>query len=303
MDFLYFLEGLRNPICDKLFSLITHLGEETAFMVVALIFFWCVDKYKGYFLLFTGFGGLVFNQFFKMVFRIERPWVLDPEFKIVESARAEATGYSFPSGHTQSATGLFGGIARAFEKWWVRITGIAICLLVALSRMYLGVHTPKDVIVSLLIGTALVLVLYPFIEKSRNNPKIMYIIIAITFALTLGNLLYVKLATFPTDVDSENLASAIENAWKMIGAVTGIGIMYPIESKWVRFETKAVWWAQIIKVAGGLALVVAVKSILKSPLNDLFGAELGGGIRYLLMVAVAGILWPMIFKLFPRKRA
>ncbi len=300
MGFLYFLEGLRNPVLDAFFSLITHLGEETAFMVIALIFFWCVDKYKGYFLLFTGFCGTVFNQFLKMLCRIDRPWVLDPEFTIVESARAEATGYSFPSGHTQSAVGVFGGIARFSKRWTVRIIGIAICLLVALSRMYLGVHTPKDVLVSLLIGTVLVLLLYPFIEKSRNDPKIMYIIISITFALTLGNLLYVKLASFPSDVDSANLASAIENAWKMIGAVAGIGIMYPVERKCVRFETRAVWWAQMIKVAGGLALVVAVKSLLKSPLNSLLGAELGGGVRYLLMVVVAGILWPMIFKFFPK---
>jgi len=47
MSFLYFLESLRNPVCDLLFSLITLLGEETIFMAVGMIAFWCFGKYRG----------------------------------------------------------------------------------------------------------------------------------------------------------------------------------------------------------------------------------------------------------------
>ena len=107
MGFLKFLEGIRNPVLDVFFSLITHLGEETVFMAVAIIVFWCFSKKDGYYLLSVGFIGTVLNQFLKLLFRIPRPWVKDPTFTIVESARAEATGYSFPSGHTQSAIGNF----------------------------------------------------------------------------------------------------------------------------------------------------------------------------------------------------
>ena len=87
MEFLYFLEGLRNPLCDTLFSLITHLGEETVFIVIGILFFWCIDKWEGYYLLTTGLMGTVINQFLKLWFRIPRPWVRDPDFTIVESAR------------------------------------------------------------------------------------------------------------------------------------------------------------------------------------------------------------------------
>ena len=71
MEFLYFLEGLRNPVFDGFFSAITLLGEETAFMAVAIIVFWCFSKFQGYFLLITGFIGTVINQFLKMIFRIQ----------------------------------------------------------------------------------------------------------------------------------------------------------------------------------------------------------------------------------------
>ena len=103
MEFLRFLEGLRTPFMDTLMSLITQLGDELFFMVFAITMFWCIDKRRGYYLLSVGFVGTVVNQFLKLVFRIPRPWVLDPNFTIVESAREAATGYSFPSGHTQNA--------------------------------------------------------------------------------------------------------------------------------------------------------------------------------------------------------
>ena len=50
MEFLYFLEGLRTPIGDAFFSLITHLGEETLFIIAGLLVFWCIDKLQGYYL-------------------------------------------------------------------------------------------------------------------------------------------------------------------------------------------------------------------------------------------------------------
>ena len=300
MDFLYFLEGMRTSFGDVFFSLITHLGEEILFMAFALIFFWCVDKYRGYYLLIVGFCGTVFNQLLKMIFRVPRPWVLDPDFTIVESARAEATGYSFPSGHTQSSVGLYGGIARSSKRRAIQISGVILCALIALSRMYLGVHTPKDVLVSILIGTALLLVFYPIVEKSRENPKVMYIIIAFNLAITVANLLFVELYPFPADIDAANLSHAVENAYKMLGAVLGVCSLYPVEHKWIRFETNAVWWAQILKFAGGLALVVAVKALFKSPLNALLGASAGNCVRYFIMVLTAGLLWPLSFKFFAK---
>ena len=120
MEFLRLLVNLRTPFLDALFGTITYLGDETLFMIVAMVFFWCVEKRKGYFLLFTGFCGTLINQFLKMLFCVPRPWLIDPSFPIVENARAAATGYSFPSGHTQNITGTFGGIARFTGRRWLR---------------------------------------------------------------------------------------------------------------------------------------------------------------------------------------
>ena len=90
----------------------------------------------------------------KITFRIPRPWVLDPQFQAVPSAIPAATGYSFPSGHTQSGTALYGSLALSTKKKWQSIVAVLIFLLIAFSRMYLGCHTPKDVLTAMLISLA-----------------------------------------------------------------------------------------------------------------------------------------------------
>ena len=120
MQILYWFQSIRNPVLDRFFSLVTMLGEETVFLVLGILIFWCVNKQKGYFILSVGFLGLLVNQFLKISCRVPRPWVKDPQFTIVESAREAATGYSFPSGHTQISVGAYGSIARAWKNRTLR---------------------------------------------------------------------------------------------------------------------------------------------------------------------------------------
>ena len=301
MEFLRFLEGLRTPFMDTLMSLITQLGDELFFMVIAITMFWCIDKRRGYYLLSVGFVGTVLNQFLKLVFRVPRPWVLDPEFTIVESAREAATGYSFPSGHTQNAVGTFGGVARSSKKRWVQIVSIVILLLVSFSRMYLGVHTPKDVGVSFVIAVILLLVLYPLFLKMDEKPKMMYWMFGGMTMLGVAYLLFVTLYPFPADVDAANLASGTKNAYTLLGATLGVLVAYHVDRTHTNFSTKAPLPGQILKVVIGLALTLAVKAGAKPVLNLLLnGHQAANLIRYFLMVIVAGVLWPMTFKWFAK---
>ena len=182
MQFLYLLEKIRVPGLNELMLTITHLGEETAFLVLALIVFWCVDKYRGYFVLGVGLMGTVLSQFMKLLFRIPRPWVLDENFSILEEARAEAGGYSFPSGHTQSAVGTFGAIAASTRRKTVGIVCILLAVLVGFSRMYVGVHTPADVLVGALLSVALIVILYPFMlgKCKKGLPVVFWGMLAVS---------------------------------------------------------------------------------------------------------------------------
>ncbi len=305
MSFLYALESIRNPVLDALFSVITLCGEETVFMAVGMIVFWCVNKYQGYFLLSIGFIGTVLNQFLKMIFRIPRPWVRDPNFTIVSSAEEAAAGYSFPSGHTQTSIGLFGGIARANQNKWLRAVMIALCVLVPLSRMYLGVHTPADVGVSAVLALILIFVGYPLFKKAETSPKIMYAILFGMTAFVIAFLCFVCFYPFPAEVYAEeaihNLQSAQKNAFTLTGCALGMTVVYTVDQKYTHFDTKAVWWAQILKVVGGLAAVLIVKEGLRAPLEALIPHVLTARlVRYFLIVIVAGVLWPMTFRWFAK---
>ena len=301
MSFLHFLEGLRNPVCDAFFSIVTHLGEETFFIVFGLIFFWCINKKEGYYLLSIGFIGTIVNQFLKLWFRVPRPWVKDKDFTIVESARAEATGYSFPSGHTQSSVGVFGGIARFNKKLWIRIICILACVLVPLSRMYLGVHTPADVLVSVALSLILVFGLYPLIQKCFDNAKIMRILLISMVVLSAGLLAFVLFYNFPSDVDLENLSSGTKNAYKMLGCTLGIYIAFEIDKSFINFDTSGSLISQILKFVLGLIPLLGIKEGLRFPLNAIFGGSyLADGVRYLLIVLFAGCVWPLTFKWFAK---
>ena len=119
MDFLYLLEKIRVPVLDEIMLAVTMLGEETAFLAIALIVFWCVDKKRGYLIMAVGFAGTILNQFLKLWFRVPRPWVLDENFTVVGNAKEAAGGYSFPSGHSQNAVGTLCSVAITEKKHWL----------------------------------------------------------------------------------------------------------------------------------------------------------------------------------------
>ncbi len=301
MGLLYALEGIRNGVLDAVMSAFTLLGGETVYMAVAITVFWCVSKPLGYYILTTGFAGTVYNQFLKISCRVPRPWVLDPDFSIVESARAAATGYSFPSGHTQNAFASFGCIGMWSRRTPWRIICSLIIALIAFSRMYLGVHTPADVGVSLVSGTVMTLALWPVFRDLDSRPRRMYAVLAAMLALTALYVAYAELWPFPADVDAANLASARENGWKLLGAGLAMLLGFALDRRYIGFSTRAPLPGQALKAALGLALVMGVRALLKAPLYALLGENgFADALRYFAVVLFAAAVWPLTFRFFAK---
>ena len=299
MDFLYWLESIRNPFLDAVMSFFTLFGSEIAFIVIALAIFWCVDKKEGYYVLFVGFFGTILNQFLKLFFRIPRPWE-GTKLTVVDGAKADAGGYSFPSGHTQNVTGTLGGIARWSAHWGVRVLCIVVLLLTSFSRMYLGVHTPLDVGVSLAVAAVLIFVFYPIMKKAVNEPKKMATLLSVMVAISFAFVLYANLVDFGS-ASPENVYEGRKNSFSLFGALLAFCIAYPMERKHINFTEKAPWWVQIIKMVGGHAGLLAIKEGLKLAFHAVGFTWVGtNAIRYFAVVLFAALVWPLCFPYLSR---
>lgn len=295
MDILRALARLRTPVLDALMSAVTYLGDEMFFLFVALILFWCVDKKYGYRFLWIELIGNFCNLGLKVLFHIPRPWDIDPSFAIVEAARSGATGFSFPSGHTQGVAMLFTLLARRIRKGWAYAAAAFLVALVAFSRMYLGVHTLLDVGVGLILGVAVVLLGEWLLSKCGDGDRVYTLLAGIAAFLCVGaaaaGLLTVR----------ENV-SQCKDLCVLAGLSLALLFGGVIERRYVRFETEAVWWAQILKVAVGVALILGIKAGLKPLLALVSSSPVMDGVRYGLVGFIAIAVYPLTFRFLPKKK-
>ena len=194
MDFLIYLQNIRincSDIFDRIFLSITIVGEFWLPTLICAIVYWCIDFKAGVYLFsLEGFNKL-FTYLFKMLACVYRPWILDSRIHPSQLAIPYATGYSFPSGHSAMSSAVLGGCAYLLKHKIWSIILICLVLLVGFSRLWLGVHTPQDVVIGLLTGFSLVFILYPLIdwaEKDRNRYVLLTVIVDI---LTVIALIYI----------------------------------------------------------------------------------------------------------------
>lgn len=284
MDLLRAIEAMRTPIGEKIWQFFTFFGEETFIVVVLCILFWCFNKNLSYRIGATFFLGGLLTQGLKITFQIPRPWVLDPNFKPVGTAIETATSFSFPSGHTASAGSLFFPVALSGKRWWLRLIGLLMPFAVAFSRMYLGVHTLLDVGVALGITAAFAVIIY-LVGRTALWEKPLPVALGL-LGFSVAVLIY---AFCRQDITHDMLEDCIKAA----AAGVGFAVGYFIEKKWIGFETGAVWWVQMIKVAVGIVGVLAIKSGLKLVLGESLAVD---ALRYFLLIVWIIALWPLIFK-------
>ena len=162
--------------------------------------------------------------------------------------------------------------------------------------MYLGVHTPWDVGVSLCIAVVLVFVFYPLVRWCSDAPKRMAALLGAMLALAVAFVCYANFARFPADIDPQNLYEGQKNSFSLLGALLGFCVAYPVERKHIRFEEKAVWWVQVLKVVLGLGGLLAIKEGLKALFAAVGFLWVGtNAIRYFVVILFAALVWPLCF--------
>jgi len=217
LDILMYLQSIRNELLTGIFTFFTICTEVPVITVLTGVIYWCINKKAGQRTLFALCGSLNINAGVKNYVKMPRPIGTDG----LQSLRIEtATGYSFPSGHTQTATTFWTSMMYLFRKSWIYIIGILMIIGAGISRLYLGVHWPMDVIVAWGFGIILSIIfikLFDYIDDSKNY----YILVV--FMLIFGVCTYF--------IGGEDL-------YKMFGLYTGFALGYMVEDTFINFSTE-----------------------------------------------------------------
>ena len=214
----------------------------------------------------------------KVIFKVPRPWIQSKTIQPVEEAVKGATGYSFPSGHTQSATALYGTVAYNSANKIVQAVMLVIILCVAFSRMYLGVHTPMDVAVSLLITMIITIVCNYIMDKGLIYKLSQEMFAGILLVIPLAMLLYAVVIVRTGDANYKELLDYLKAAGAAVGFIAG----WYMESKYLDFDETAGSTAQkVARYIIGIVLLLGFKEGLKIIMGDSLTA---GFIRYAITI-------------------
>lgn len=272
VEILKYIQLFKNPVLDGIFLGITMSTEVPVILIMASILYWCINKKYGQRLLFALTGNIALNTGVKEFFKSPRPIGVPG----IESMRTStATGYSFPSGHTQIGTTFWVSIMSIIKKNYMYIIGTIIFISIGLSRLYLGVHWPMDVLFGWIFGIGFTLICNYILVKIEKNNKYTYfgfIIIPMFFWIFIVN--------------------SVEYV-KMFGLITGFIAGYIIEREYVDFDVNVCIKSKIFRYIFGLLSLGLVYLALKFIMPENY---IGGYLRYALLMiyAIAGA--PMVFE-------
>jgi len=282
-ELIEILQGLFAPQFDSIFESISLLGSDAVLVALSSMIYWCLDKRRGRTVTYVLFMGAYLNFFLKFLV----PWPRPPvEYHIVEKSEIQ---HGFPSGHAQDSATFWSWIGLDFRKRILPILGMVIVVAVGLSRIYLGVHYPGQVIGGWIIGVAVAGLGMVFLRRLPFRMNEMQAIPQVSFAFV---------ALVPILVAIGLGAAGEVNPIHIGGYLFGFSLGALAEDRYVRFKTEITSAKRILRVVVGSAttgfFVLVLDSIL--PETGMITGFINAVMRGLTVVVIA----PAIFKVIER---
>ena len=280
--------------------IISHLATIGA-GVLCVVLFWGIDREMGYWVIINSMLGFLVNNVIKLTACIYRPWIRDPRILPPERALKTATGYSFPSGHTQFAASSYGSLAQRYVK--ERRALCTFCsvmiFLAAFSRNYLGVHTPQDVIVAILCSLAIIKACAVMEKRIRSDPALLDKALLAICVIAVLCAVYFHFKSYPMDYEDGRLIvdprEMKADGYSSVGAVLGTMIGMMLEKRFVRFRTDGPVWRRGIRVLAGLTVPAAAYLLGRQPLYTLIGRDAGHLVLFAFLTLYAVWIYPAVF--------
>ena len=266
-----------SPTLDLPFKALTFMGEEEFFLLLLPLVYWCLDRRSGARLAILFLFSAYLNAAAKVLAGQPRPFAYDVRVRQL----AEAVGGGLPSGHTQGAVVVWGYLAATFQRTWLWVVAGLLMVFIPLSRIYLGVHFPTDLLGGYLIGATLLL-LYLWLEPATEawfRKK--------SLAWQLGVALAAPLLLMLLFLTEDGVTT---------GAVLmGMGVGFVLERRWVGFESGGVWWKQVLRLLLGVAVLFGLWMGLRIAFASAEPALLFRFVRYGLVGLWSGLGAPWAF--------
>ncbi len=304
IEYLLFLQNFRNSINNAWtpFMEAVSLFAVTYLVMLPAFIYWCLDKKKGLYTLTTIVVTVALNAVVKLTACIYRPWIRDSRILPAGDAITTATGYSFPSGHTMTATPTYGAMAVvAWKKLrWFSCLCIVMLLLTGFSRNYLGVHTPQDVGVGLILSCLCIYAIHKLFSHLDKHPESTGKWLAAGVLFGIISLIYISVKPYPMDyVDGKLLVDPqrmMRDGFKDIGQLIAFCLACYAEKKWVKFNEAGLTMQGVaISLAGMIPLFFMI-NYLQSPLVGIFGAHWGALISQAIIISYIVVGWPAVIK-------
>ena len=243
---LQYLAGIRSPILDILMEAITFLGEDTLLIVLISIIYFMIQKESAYRLCFVTVCSLGLNGIIKNICKVPRPFATGK----VTCVRPEtATGYSFPSGHTQNFATWSTALSRILKKRWFTVMMLVLAVGIGFSRLYLGAHYPSDVTMGLVLGILMGIFLSMLYEKQKDPIKL--------FApVCIGMGIFAIIFLINPDPH-------FADYFKCVGLMCGLTASAHIDKSFGKMTYNVAIWKKLLRVIIAVVLALIFKAGLK----------------------------------------